>query len=242
MAPAPAVPSTSTSSLPVASTTSTSDPVPPADTHVDSPEKILAAKALDRSGENANAEDVLEINSGMPLGRYFEVGKFKDPSAGNQMRHDLEKLGFRTVVLPKRLLWMKSYQVLVGPYRNDQDAQNAHRNLRADGFEPRSPGGHSRQLTLVVSWENPMGRPADQDNFIVTWEAYSADANVKLVEAGQSGRTVTGKWVKLPAKSDYTGIAYTTGEAGTRTLLSIQFRGMNQAVTLANSTDRSIVF
>jgi hypothetical protein len=65
---------------------------------------------------------------------------------------------------------------------------------------------------------------------------------VKLVDASQIGRTVTGKWVKLPTRSDYTAIVYTTGRTGARTLLSIQFRGMNQAVMLANSTDDSIVF
>jgi hypothetical protein len=238
---APAVPSPSTPSLPLLSPAPTSVPVLPGYAHLASDEKVLAAKAVDRSDENENAEDILEINSGIPLGKYFEVGKVKDQFAANQKRHDLEELGFRAVVLPKSLLWIKSYQVLVGPYHNELDAQRARRNLQADGLTPRSPGEHSRQLTLVASLANPTSN-AKSDDFVVTWEAYSAEAKVKLVEAGQIDRTVTGKWVKLPTKSDYTAIEYTTGRIGTRTLLSIQFQGMNQAVMLVGSTDSSIVF
>lgn len=238
---APAVPLPSVPPLPLLSSAPTSVPVPPEGAHAVSPDKVLAAKAVDRSAENENAEDILEINSGMPLGKYFEVGKIKDQLAAYQKRQDLEKLGFRAVVLPKSLLWIKSYQVLVGPYHNEQDAQRARRDLQADGLNPRSLGEHSRQLTLVASWANPTSS-AESDDFIVSWEAYSAEAKVKLVEAGQIGRTVTGKWVKLPAKSDYTAIEYTTGRTGTRTLVSIQFQGMNQAVTLADSTDSRIVF
>jgi PilZ domain/SPOR domain len=242
MTPAPAVPSPLITSLPLLSPAPTSVSVPPQGARLASPEKVLAAKAVDRSDESENAEDILEINSDMPLGKYFEVGKFKDELAANQRRRDLEELGFRTAVLPKSGLWMKSYEVFVGPYHDEQDAQRARRNLHADGLKPRSLGEHSRQLTLVAPSVNPAGGAAERDDFIVTWEAYSEEANVKLVEASQIGRTVTGKWVKLPARSDYTAIVYTTGRTGARTLLSIQFRGMNQAVMLANSTDNSIVF
>lgn len=241
IAPAPVVPSASISSLPLMPIA----PAPPfvalEGAHLASPEKVSAAKAVDLPGENENAEDILEINSGMPLGKYFEVGKFKDKSVANQKRHDLEEHGFRTVVLPKSLLWMKSYQVLVGPYHNEPDAQRASRNLRAEGLKPRSLGEHSRQLTLVAPSRTTIDA-AEGDAFIVTWETYSAEASVRLVANRQSGRTVTGKWVKLPTKSDYTAIVYTTGRTGARTLLSIQFRDMNQAVTLANSADDSIVF
>jgi hypothetical protein len=240
--PAPAVPSLSIPSLPLLSPAPTSVPVPPQGAHLASSEKVLGARAVDRSDENENAEDILEINSGMPLGKYFEVGKFKDQLAANQRRRDLEELGFRTAVLPKSGLWVKSYEVFVGPYHNEQDAQRALRNLHADGLKPHPPSEHSRQLSLVATWANPAGGTAERDDFIVTWKAYSEEANVKLVDANQIGRTVTGKWVKLPTTSDYTAIVYTTGRTGARTLLSIQFRGMNQAVMLANSTDDSIVF
>lgn len=239
--PAPAVPSASISSLPLLARAPAPLLVAPEGANLASPEKVLAAKAVDQPGENENAEDVLEINSGMPLGKYFEVGKFKDQLVANEKRHDLEELGFRTVVLPRSLLWMKSYQVLVGPYHNEPDAQRASGNLQAQGLKPRSLSKHSRQLTLVGLWMNPTDA-AERDNLTVTWEAYSAEASVKLVGASHSGRAATGKWVKLPTKSDYTAITYTTGRTGTRTLLSIQFRGMNQAVTLANSADNSIVF
>lgn len=238
--PAPTFRPIPSASLPLPSITPPSVLAPPETAHLASPEKVLAAKAIDRSDENENTEDVLEIDSATPLGKYFEVGKFKDQLAAGQMRHDLGKLGFRTVVLPKSLLWLKSYQVLVGPYLNDQDAQGARRDLQSAGFKPRSLGQHSRQLSLLAPGANPDAGAAERDDFIVTWEPYGAEATVKLVEAGQTSRTATAKWTKLPGPSDYTAIVYTTGTTGTRILLSIQFRGMSRAVTL--SDDRRIVF
>ncbi|HXW55163.1 MAG TPA: SPOR domain-containing protein [Candidatus Cybelea sp.] len=248
--PAPAVAFSAVESLPLTPVAPTAVPVSPetaqgalaASRDAASGEKVLAATAADRASETENAEDALEINSDMPLGKYFEVGKFKDELAASQILSGLNKLEFQAVVLPKSLLWMKSYEVLVGPYHDEQDAQSARRNLQAQGYKPRSLGKHSRELNVVVPWVNPNGGPEERDDFIVTWEAYSADASVKFVQADKVTRTVAGKWVKLPAKSEYNAIMYTKGKSGTRTLLSIQFRGMNRAVELGSASHRSIVF
>ena len=38
-------------------------------------------------------------------------------------------------------LWMNSYQVLVGPFGNEAEAELAHANLVSRGFKPRSTKG-----------------------------------------------------------------------------------------------------
>jgi len=236
--PVPAAPA-ATASLNLPATGNAAQPAPVV--HANNGAKVLPAKSNGPYSENA--EDILEINSDMALGKYFDIGSFKDRLEAAQIRRDLSDLGLRAVVLPKSLLWMKSYQVLVGPYHNEQDAQGAGRTLQARGFKPRPLAKRSRELTLVAPWSSPYSGPEqDIQDFRVTWEAYSADAAVKFLKGGQMSAAADGKWVKLPAKSDYTAIIYTTDDVGRRTLLSIQFRGMKQAVVLPSSADHGIVF
>jgi hypothetical protein len=204
----------------------------------------VVAKAADQPGENEYADDIVEINSGIPPGKYFDVGKFKDQIAANQIERNLSDVGFRTTVLPKSLLWMKSYQVLVGPYGNEHDAEVARHGLQTQGYKPHALPERSRQLTLTGSREAQAGRFAeerDTDNLVVTWEAYSAQATVRFNKGEVSAKAI-GKWVKLPNPSPYSAIVYTTGDPGRRTLLSIRFQGMKQAVMLPSSADRGIVF
>lgn len=194
----------------------------------------VTAKAADSSPDNT--EEVMEINSGMPFGKYLTVGKFKDPQAAGETQRQLTNLGLRAAIVPKSLLWMKSYEVLVGPYRDAATADDARRNLQSHGFKPHSLAQRSRRLTLVASWSNPYrGNEDDNKDFVVSWEAYSSDATVKLVSRGQTSASVVGKWVKLPARSDYTSITYTPSVNGKRNLVAIQFRGMTQAVSLPES-------
>lgn len=232
-------PLTATSALPLDSLASQPPPAFPAN----APNVI--AKAADQPGANEDAEDVVEVNSGVPLGKYFGLGKFKDELAAYQMERTLTDLRYRATVLPKSLLWMKSYQVLVGPYRNPQDADVARRSLQSQGYNPRSLPEHTRQLTLTGAAKdlfNASSTERGADNLIVTWEAYSAQATVKFVKSGEASGTVVGRWVKLPTPSPYSAIVYKAGEHGKRTLLSIQFIGMRQQVMLPPSADHGIVF
>ena len=261
---APAIASPLAGSLP-SSATPASAPLPPAATNPSQPvsgatqptspasasptapsnRSSVVAKAADQPGENENSEDVVEINSGVPLGRYFEVGKFKDEFAAERTEHNLTDLRFHATVLPKSLLWLKSYQVLIGPYREAEDADAARRSLQSQGYKPRALPERSRQLTLAGSGMdlfNVFSAEKDSDNLIVTWEAYGAQATVRFVKKGETTGTAVGKWVKLPDRSSYSAIVYTTGDPGKRTLLSIQFSGMKQAVMLPRSADRGIVF
>lgn len=214
-------------------------PTSPESSATASNSSTVIAKAANQPGESAHAEDVVEINSGVPFGRYFEIGKFKDDFAANQTERNLTGLGFRTVIVPKSLLWMKSYQVLVGPYRDEQDAEAVRRSLQVHGYDPRSLAQRSRQLTL----RDPRDVLEEEtDSLIVTWETYSPQATVRFVTKGETSGTAVGKWIRLPGASPYSAIVYTTGDPGKRTLLSIQFEGMKQAVTLPDSPAHGIVF
>jgi PilZ domain/SPOR domain len=201
----------------------------------------VTAKAADSSTDDT--EDVLEINSGVPFGKYLTVGKFKDPLAASQTQRQLTNLGFRAALVPKSLLWMKSYEVLVGPYHDAASADDARHNLQSHGFKPHSLAKRSRRLTLVATWSNAYGSNQDgTEDFVVSWEAYSSDATVKLVSRGGTTASAVGTWVKLPARSEYTSITYTPTGNGKRNLLAIQFRGMSQAVSLPDSSAHGIVF
>jgi len=249
--PAPAVPSSAAASTPPVSAVATSQPTPPNATSdataqpapaapVDNSNSVTA-KAVDSTPDNT--EDVTEINSGIPLGRYFTIGKYKDPWAAGQAQRDLANIGFRASLLPKSLLWMKSYEVVVGPYRSAASADDARQNLQSHGYKPRPLAKRSRRLTLVALWANPYsGSEGDTEDFVVSWEAYSADATVKLVTHNGTAASAVGKWVKLPARSEYTSITYVPSANGKRSLLAIQFRGMSQAVSLPGSASHGIVF
>ena len=60
---------------------------------------------------------------------YFDLGKFKDELFAQNIRDKVAKLGLRTNVIPKGHLWMNSFQVLVGPYTEEDEAKKAHREL-----------------------------------------------------------------------------------------------------------------
>jgi PilZ domain/SPOR domain len=249
--PAPATSSVPVSSAPAFPSLAVSGPASPSADKTTQPDvaahtdasPVVAVEPV-RSNENPNAEDVVEINSGMPLGKYFDVGRFKDQILASKSTNDLANFGFRAVVLPKSVLWMKSYQVLVGPYHNDQDAQLARRNLEAQGFKPHSLSKRSRQLTIVAPRQTASGHEeGDEEDFIVTWESYSADATVKFVKAGATVNTALGRWVRQPAKAGYSAIMFTISDKGSRTLLEIQFRGMTQALELSTvAGSRSLNF
>ena len=83
----------------------------------------MAVKPAGNSGENA--EDIAEINSGVPFGKYFDVGNSKDELGAHNTMDDLARIGVHAIVIPKHHLWMNSYQVIAGPYRDREEMQAA---------------------------------------------------------------------------------------------------------------------
>lgn len=67
---------------------------------------------------------------------YFEVGTFKDSTWAEEAVAKLTQLGFHAASVRKNLLWVKSYQVRVGPYTDEKEMQAAIKDLTSQGFKP----------------------------------------------------------------------------------------------------------
>jgi hypothetical protein len=202
---------------------------------------VMAVKPASNSGENA--EDIAEINSGVPLGKYFDVGKFKDELGARSATDDLAHLGIHAMVVPKHRLWMNSYQVIAGPYRDGDEMQTAGTNLRSHGFKTHSLPKQSRDLTLRSSTESRGPAEPPAENLVVNWETYSPEVTVNFVKAGDTVAKAEGKWVRKPLPYNYDAIVYKLNANGSRTLLEIWFHGMNRAVVLpTTSPNHSVIF
>ncbi len=202
---------------------------------------VMAVKPAGNSSENAG--DIVEINSGVPFGRYFDAGRFKDELGARNTTDDLARIGIHAIVIPKRHLWMNSYQVIAGPYRDAEEMQVAGTNLRSHGFKTHSLPRQSRGLTLVSSTAPHGLAEAPTEQFIVNWEIYSPEVTVNFVKAGDTVAKAQGKWVKRPNPYGYDAIVYKQNSNGSRTLLEMWFHGMSRAVVLpATSPDHSVIF
>lgn len=208
-----------------------------------SPDKttVMAVKAAGHSSESA--EDIAEINSGVPFGRYFDAGRFKDELGARNTTDDLARIGIHAIVIPKHHLWMNSYQVIAGPYRDAEEMQVAGTNLRSHGFKTHSLPKQSRGLSLISSTAPRGLAEAPTEQFVVNWESYSPEVTVNFVKAGDTVAKVQGKWVKRSIPYDYDAIVYKQNANGSRTLLEIWFHGMSRAVVLpATSPNRPVIF
>jgi cell division protein FtsN len=204
-----------------------------------------ASKLSDKAGSVAEprgasnpgirAEASKEVDAGSSSTKFLEVGKFRDAIWANKTTDKLTQLGFHSTVIHRGHLWMNSYQVLVGPYDNEANAELAHANLVSRGFRPRSYERGSRSLTffsgLMVNGSRlPIG------DLVVTWESYIPDAIVKFEKDGSVVGTTDGKWEKRSVKYGDDAIVYRKNSDGSRTLLEIRFAGMSQALVFGKSS------
>lgn len=202
---------------------------------------VMAVKPAGNSSESA--EDIAEMNSGVPFGKYFEAGTFKDESGARNTTDDLARIGIHAIVIPKHHLWMNSYQVIAGPYSDTEEMQVAGTNLRSHGFKTHSLPRQSRDLTLVSSMAPHGLAEAPSEQFVVNWETYSPEVTVNFIKAGDTVAKAQGKWVKRSTPYDYDAIVYKQNGNGSRTLLEIWFHGMSRAVVLpTTSTDHPVIF
>jgi hypothetical protein len=202
---------------------------------------VMAVKATGKSAENA--EDIAEINSGVPFGRYFDVGRFSDEFGARSASDDLARIGIHAIVTQKRRLWINSYQVIAGPYRDPGEMQVASTNLHSHGFKTHSLPRRSRDLTLVSSTAPHGLGEAPAEQFVVDWETYSPEATVNFVKAGYTVAKAQGKWIRRSTSYDYDAIVFEQNGNGSRTLLEIRFHGMNRAVVLPTaSPNHSVTF
>lgn len=242
---APAIPlAPSTEALPpIDAAVARPDPAPPESAGTVKPEladssiektTVMAVKPAGNSGENS--EDIAEINSGVPSGRYFDVGSFKDELGAHNATDDLTRIGIHATVIPKHHLWMNSYQVIAGPYGDREEMQAAGTNLRSHGFKTHSLPKQSRDLTLRPSTASRGVAEAPAENLVVNWETYSPEVTVNFVKAGDTVAKAEGKWVRKRIPYDYDAIVYKQNGNGSRTLLEIWFHGMNRAVVLPTTS------
>jgi hypothetical protein len=132
-------------------------------------------------------------------------------------------------------LWTNSYQVLVGPYGNEAEAELAHANLVSRGFKPRSYERGSRSLRFS-SGLTVNGARLPVGDFVISWESYVPDAIVKFEKEGSVIGTTDGKWVRRGVKYADGAVVYRKNSDGSRTLLEIRFAGMSRALVFSKSS------
>jgi PilZ domain len=189
--------------------------------------------------------DSREENAGSASEMYFEIGKFKDEFWARKATDQLAQLGFHATVVEKGYLWINSYYTLVGPYRDDEGAAEAHKKLVSRGFKPRAFERGSRNFTvnggcdtfsrLLRSGPTPSTHMPVGD-CTISWESYSAHALVKFVQDNYVVATADGKWVKRSIRYERDAFVYRKNGDGSRTLIEIWFAGMSQALVFGTSS------
>jgi cell division protein FtsN len=184
--------------------------------------------------ESANRTSV-PVDNRLPSEKYLEVGKFRDKVWAQKTTDKVAQLGFHAIVIRKGHLWTNSYQVLVGPYGNDGDAEAAHKNLASRGFTPRSFERGSRNFSLRPGLTlNGTRMPAG--DCIIRWESYMPNAIVKFEDRRSVAVTAEGKWVKRDVRYDNDAFVYVMRGDGSRTLVEIRFAGMNKALVFGKTS------
>jgi hypothetical protein len=215
------------------STRSTTPPLAPVPTIADAPTSSFLLVAEPRmesaSQPSVGVERSKEAGTGSLSERFLEVGKFNEKLWADQTTDKLSQVGFSATVIQKNRLWKKSYQVLVGPYGSDSEAEAAHKDLVSRGFAPRSFERGSRGFAMPAALKVDSTRlPAG--TCVISWESYIPDAIVKIEGDRGSSVTVEGKWVKRGLRYYENAVVYRKNADGSRTLLEIQFSGMGQVL------------
>jgi hypothetical protein len=160
---------------------------------------------------------------------YFEVGRFKNVSQAHDETGKLAELGFPATAVEKGHLWTNSFHVLVGPYGDEEQAKATQGNLLSSGFKPRPFEKGSRNFTLLSSLTLNGGRTPEGE-YVISWESYIGNADVKFMRNSSVIATADGKWVKRDVKYPHDAYVYRRNPDGSRTLLEIHFGGMRKAL------------
>lgn len=164
--------------------------------------------------------------------KYLEVGKFKERLLADGATSRLSRLGFPATVIQRSRLFAKSYQVLVGPYATDPEAETVHKDLAARGFTPRSYERGKRDFFFPAGLQMN-GKRLPAGSCVVSWESYNPDAIVKFDNNKDINVTVQGRWLKQTSKFPQDAVGYERNKDGTRTLLEIRFGGMAQTLVFS---------
>ena len=225
-APSPRPPATNASTLPRLSAPA----IAVAPTSEPSAEMLRPAVAQ----VNLAAQPVVRVEQskhegiGSPAEKFLEVGKFNKRVWADKTTDKLSQFGFPFSVVQKNNLWKKSYQVLVGPYGSDQEAETVHKTLASRGFTPRSFERGSREFRMprVLKLE---GTDIPVGDCVISWESYLPNAIVRI-QTNRSEALAEGKWVDRGVKYVENAVVYTEGRNGARILAEIRFSGMGRAL------------
>jgi hypothetical protein len=173
----------------------------------------------------------LEVSKaeGGVVGKYLEVGNFKEKLLAEKQIDRLSQLDFPADVNQRNRFFGKSYQVLVGPYESDSEVEAVHKELSSHGFNPRSYERGKRNFTLrpglkVGNTHLPVG------DCVITWESYMPDAIVKIETPHGQRVTLEGKWEQQSDKYPQDAIKYAKDRDGSLALVEIRFSGLRQTL------------
>jgi hypothetical protein len=171
----------------------------------------------------------LSSTPALPLQRFFDLGKFKQQEAAQDLSDRVARLGMRSSVVNKGRLWMNSYQVLVGPYLTEAEESTIHNHLVTNGikalpFERGSRGFAFRSALNVGGSRLPVGELS------ITWETYVSEAKVKFVQGGAVLASASGKWIQHEQKFAHNEYVYENLGGSSRPLLEVHFAGLDRAL------------
>jgi len=168
--------------------------------------------------------------------KYLEVGKFKEKPLADKQTSRLSQLGFPVKLFQRARFVGKSYQVLVGPYESDAEAEAVHKDLASFGFTPRSYERGTRDFRLPRAFEVDSRRLPVGD-CVISWESYTPDAIVKFESDKGPRITVDAKWVKQGARYAENAVVYDKNRDGSFNLLEIRFSGLGAALVLGKGSN-----
>jgi cell division protein FtsN len=186
----------------------------------------LAAQPL------VHVEQSKQMGTGSPAEKFLEVGRFNKQVWVDKTTEKLSQFGFPFSVVQKNNLWKKSYQVLVGPYGTDQEAETVHKTLASRGFTPRSfeRGSRDFRMPRVMKVD---GASLPVGDCTVSWESYLPNAIVRF-HTDRTEAVAEGKWVERNVKYVEDAVVFTVGRDGARTLTEIRFSGMGRALVFGS--------
>jgi hypothetical protein len=166
---------------------------------------------------------------------YFELGRFKEASLAQSLADKLSQAGFHTTVREKGRLWLNRYQVLVGPYSQEEETAKAEHELVSRGYKPRSFERGSRSFMFSSSLLLNGTRLPGGD-FTITWESYLTHAMVKFMQGNAVRTTMEARWVQRGKRYLWNEFVYLKNPDGSRTLVELHFSGLDQALAFSNKS------
>ena len=168
--------------------------------------------------------------------KYLEVGKFKEKPLADTLVDRISRLDFPVRTSPSSHFFGKSYQVLVGPYGSDSEAEAVHKDLSSHGFTPRSYERGKRDFFLrpglrVGGTHLPTGE------CVISWESYNPDSIVKIEDSRGGTVTLEGQWVKRADKYVENAIAFVRNRDGSLALLEVRFSGLRETLVFGKGPD-----